>query len=288
MSGRYFMSVTAALCLFQAAPAIAGRSIIDENPDGTRIVASLSGYCDFNGEDCYQDSGQVLPYKVSIGGSELTDRVIVQGNGLLTFGAPVDFFDSVLQDKINNGDSPSLAHYDRILISAGQSNALDYDGFGFLQSATLDVNSANGVITAGWFTCGRPTAPGICPKDNAYSLTLTPTKGGFFGHFDFSNGVPEGSDKGFVYAQKFTPTGDDFFLRASFQGMISAVPEPGTWVMMIAGFGLVGSAMRRRLAHSKRGHYEIYAVGALSAQRGSEMGELLAALDGSQIEGKAP
>jgi hypothetical protein len=28
----------------------------------------------------------------------------------------------------------------------------------------------------------------------------------------------------------------------------SAVPEPGTWAMMIAGFGLVGSGMRRKMA----------------------------------------
>lgn len=28
---------------------------------------------------------------------------------------------------------------------------------------------------------------------------------------------------------------------------ISAIPEPGTWAMMIAGFGLIGGTMRRRL-----------------------------------------
>ncbi|MBT9472342.1 MAG: PEPxxWA-CTERM sorting domain-containing protein [Phenylobacterium sp.] len=31
-------------------------------------------------------------------------------------------------------------------------------------------------------------------------------------------------------------------------GVSSAVPEPATWAMMIMGFGLVGSAMRRRQA----------------------------------------
>jgi hypothetical protein len=29
------------------------------------------------------------------------------------------------------------------------------------------------------------------------------------------------------------------------------VPEPATWAMMIAGFGLVGGAMRRRPAAEK-------------------------------------
>ena len=30
------------------------------------------------------------------------------------------------------------------------------------------------------------------------------------------------------------------------QGVVGAVPEPGTWVMMIVGFGFIGIAMRRR------------------------------------------
>ena len=47
-------------------------------------------------------------------------------------------------------------------------------------------------------------------------------------------GVPNGfpwSDEGYTLAT-FSPT--------------SAVPEPATWAMMIAGFGIVGSAVRRR------------------------------------------
>jgi hypothetical protein len=35
------------------------------------------------------------------------------------------------------------------------------------------------------------------------------------------------------------------------RGQIAAVPEPGTWAMLITGFGLVGAAVRRRLpAHA--------------------------------------
>lgn len=30
----------------------------------------------------------------------------------------------------------------------------------------------------------------------------------------------------------------------------AAVPEPGTWAMLIAGFGLVGAQMRRRRSHA--------------------------------------
>jgi len=31
-----------------------------------------------------------------------------------------------------------------------------------------------------------------------------------------------------------------------------AVPEPGTWAMLVLGFGLVGATMRRRKAYGKR------------------------------------
>jgi hypothetical protein len=33
-------------------------------------------------------------------------------------------------------------------------------------------------------------------------------------------------------------------------GSIGAVPEPASWAMLIAGFGLVGAAQRRRVARA--------------------------------------
>jgi hypothetical protein len=41
-------------------------------------------------------------------------------------------------------------------------------------------------------------------------------------------------------------TSDDFGVDNFNIGTISAVPEPATWAMMIAGFGMVGFAMRSR------------------------------------------
>jgi len=43
------------------------------------------------------------------------------------------------------------------------------------------------------------------------------------------------------WADTFSPS--DAYFKASFG---SAVPEPATWALMISGFGLVGSVMRRR------------------------------------------
>lgn len=47
------------------------------------------------------------------------------------------------------------------------------------------------------------------------------------------------------------PSGDDNIFLAAFRvsgnAVVNAVPEPGTWTMMIAGFGMVGAFMRRRV-----------------------------------------
>jgi len=37
--------------------------------------------------------------------------------------------------------------------------------------------------------------------------------------------------------------------------LLEPIPEPGTWVLLIAGFGLVGAAMRRRRAYSTQSTY---------------------------------
>jgi PEP-CTERM motif len=42
------------------------------------------------------------------------------------------------------------------------------------------------------------------------------------------------------------PTGDPAFDRISVSMTVAQVPEPASWAMLIAGFGLIGAAMRRR------------------------------------------
>lgn len=54
-----------------------------------------------------------------------------------------------------------------------------------------------------------------------------------FGYDDFIRGADDNHD--------------DFMVRAV---VTSAVPEPGTWAMIIAGFGIVGSLLRRRRSNS--------------------------------------
>jgi hypothetical protein len=47
-----------------------------------------------------------------------------------------------------------------------------------------------------------------------------------------------------------TPTGVPPFSLLDNVSLQDAVPEPASWVMMIAGFGLTGAAMRRRKTHA--------------------------------------
>lgn len=60
-----------------------------------------------------------------------------------------------------------------------------------------------------------------------------------------------------LFTGTFTGTGSDTLTFANLAGgsnegifldniSVAAVPEPGTWLMMLIGFGLVGSQMRRR------------------------------------------
>jgi hypothetical protein len=248
-------AAAAAPLLLWSVPAFAGRSAIDENEDGGRISASFAGYCDYNGEDC--GGGFILPYKVSIGSADFTDVVTVHGNGLLTFGAPVDFDENpAVREQIDFGIAPALTEYARTLVSAGQSVTLDDDESVFLQSARLGYNAANGAIVATWFTCYRPTGPNMCPESNLFTLTLTPRRGGFAGHFDFGTDQPENGDRGYVSGGVFTATGNDFFLPAIIDGSSPSVPEPASWALMIAGFSATGVALRRRnaritVAHAK-------------------------------------
>jgi hypothetical protein len=83
-------------------------------------------------------------------------------------------------------------------------------------------------------------------------LNLAELEGSYFdflvgniGTFDFGDG--EGSEEGDrrVARQSLVPRVGEAF--GTF-GAGSVVPEPATWALMIAGFGLVGSALRRRRA----------------------------------------
>jgi hypothetical protein len=89
-------------------------------------------------------------------------------------------------------------------------------------SASVIISSSTPIDVSGTSTGSGAAAP--------YSYTFTYTAfGSFFGYGTPANPAP--------------PT----FLGQTPDYSILPVAEPGTWAMLIAGFGIVGLAMRRRV-----------------------------------------
>ena len=80
------------------------------------------------------------------------------------------------------------------------------------------------------------------------SLPFTAPPGGTIGFIDFTGLNEFGSSLTLQFFQNTVPgNGWVFVSEVSFNGVPNnAVPEPASWAMLIAGFGLTGAAMRRR------------------------------------------
>jgi hypothetical protein len=148
-----------------------------------------------------------------------TDR---GANGRNFFGAAeIDF--SFISDFDNGTATNSQAcRLASVLVAGGTAGAT---ALGFCTNGVgpLEVGIAGGDSGGAAFINGRIASV------NSYSLSF----GTGFG--DFKTGLQSswGELNGFV------PT----YIHADF---INGVPEPGTWAMMILGFGFVGGALRRR------------------------------------------
>ena len=121
------------------------------------------------------------------------------------------------------------------------------------QSATL---STDGLLSSLSFFMGSPdTYNHVRFLGPDYDVTLSgydiwlPAAGGGTGDQGWGRRISY--DFGGAYLNKviFSATGNSFELDniAGVLG-VAAVPEPGTWALMIGGFGLMGAHLRRRRA----------------------------------------
>jgi hypothetical protein len=83
---------------------------------------------------------------------------------------------------------------------------------------------------------------------NGASLPFTAPPGGTIGFIDFTGLNEFGSSLTLQFFQNTVPgNGWVFVSEVSFNGVPNnAVPEPASWAMLIAGFGLTGAVLRRR------------------------------------------
>ena len=107
-------------------------------------------------------------------------------------------------------------------------------GLGPIGNTNFDDNGvgAREVGIAGGDSGGPGFIDGKLASINSYGLTF----GANFG--DFGGGL----NAGFGELNGFVPT----FIHSDFISAAVAVPEPGSWALLIAGFGLTGAAMRRQ------------------------------------------
>ncbi len=102
-----------------------------------------------------------------------------------------------------------------------------------------DVIAFTGACTAGNPYCGNPNAPFLGFNDREPYVFVNVR----FDNTDAANGFDR-----IVFSEN--PNVGDYESDNHTVGYIAMIPEPATWGMMIAGFGLVGFAARRRRAQT--------------------------------------
>ena len=153
-------------------------------------------------------------------------------------------FQGFFTDRDGNGDNffgsadveySFVSDFDNGLRAQDQSrriaNAL---GLGPIGNTFFDDTGlgAREVGIAGGDSGGPGFVDGKLASINSYGLTFGPNFGDFGG----------GLNSGWGEFSGYVP----IFIHTDFINAAADVPEPGTWTMMIAGFGLAGAAMRRQ------------------------------------------
>lgn len=116
-------------------------------------------------------------------------------------------------------------------------------------NSTTSVNHPSSVLIIN----GRSLAGGTIAMNATFATRTGPnlfTPGVYFNSFDLSAAADElsgGSNGSFSIGGN--GLGSNYYFNTSTVSMqVAAVPEPASWAMLIAGFGLVGAAARRRRA----------------------------------------
>lgn len=132
---------------------------------------------------------------------------------------------------------------------------------GDVNAGMMPIVTGNGYLhgTATQYALDTNTDFLVRQANNAGTLTSVGSLGVAVGpraSFDIDfDGIGYIQDSGRFYTVNLQ-TGQASFVgrsqRALFGVAIAGVPEPGTWAMMILGFGLVGGTMRRRSASIQR------------------------------------
>lgn len=127
---------------------------------------------------------------------------------------------------------------DQVVCGSGLTSCAFTNTFNFL--TPTGFNLANATISTS--ALGTSNIDFTSVLLNGLAFTLTPT-----GTFEFGSlaNAPLTAGTNNVLTVNGRDTGDGAFSGTLTFAAVSAVPEPGTWAMMLLGFGAVGFATRR-------------------------------------------
>ena len=177
-------------------------------------------------------------------------------NVLLTTATNVN----LVQGTFNGGGQTAAGVFDssenldadangQAVISATDGSVLNDLTFSLTNGSTFGVATFN-LSAAGTALANEATSVSISFIDAAgvsaaQTFAINTNGSNFFG----ISGTAGERFTGFTFAGNPTTTGIADFRQlrlGNVQSAVAAVPEPGTWAMMLLGFGAIGASMRRR------------------------------------------
>lgn len=170
-------------------------------------------------------------------------------------GAATYVFASPLSPEVSGATGSGLVSV--ILDTDANTLAINATWSGLSGTTTVaHIHCCTAVPRAG--TVGVAVTPGTLPgfpvglTNGSYAIVLgTDNAATYTGAFLTANGgTTEGAEAGLLagilQGRAYFNVHSTAFPGGEIRGFLAPVPEPATWAMMIAGFGMVGGAIRRK------------------------------------------